>query len=117
MPTRNEFRQPIDQRIDQHYRSMDSPPRIWSDRFRISRATESDMRNDSFSTRDPTMTHLEKEPYAARAPATGGRNDARTCVSGEDAISVDTEVSDQLEPVTRMSKAANPVLAILNGLL
>ena len=34
-----------------------------------------------------------------------------------DAIAVDTEVSDQLETATRMSKAANPVLAILNGLL
>src|SRR5438105_5924709 len=52
------------QRIDRHYRSIDSRPRIWSDRFRISRPTESDMRNDSFSTSDPTMTHLEKEPYA-----------------------------------------------------
>src|SRR6266850_1591025 len=49
------------QRIDRHYRSIDSPPRIWSDRFRISRPPESDMRNDSFSTRD-SMTHLEKEP-------------------------------------------------------
>ncbi len=63
------------------------------------------------------MTQLEKEPYAARAPATGGRNDAPTYVSEEDAIAVDTEVSDQLETATRMSKAANPVLAILNGLL
>src|SRR5258705_11835089 len=79
-------------RIDQRYRSIDSPPSIWFDRFRISRPTESDMRNDSFSTMDPTMTHL-------------------------DAIAVDTEVSDQLETATRMSKAPNPVIAILNRLL
>jgi len=63
------------------------------------------------------LTHLEKEPYTARARATGGRNDAPTRVSEEDAMAVDTEVSDQLETATRMSKAANPVLAILNGLL
>src|SRR5260370_39869549 len=62
------------QRIDRHYRSIDSPPRIWSDRFRISRPTESDMRNDRFQQ--------------------GIHHDA-----------------------TRMSKATNPVLAILNGLL
>src|SRR5437660_12473243 len=34
-----------------------------------------------------------------------------------DVIAVHTEVSDQLETATRISKAANPVLAILNGLL
>jgi len=73
--------------IDRDHRPMDSPPRIWSDRFRISLPTESDMRNDSFSTRNPTMTHL-------------------------DAIAVDAEVSDQLETATCMSRAANPVLAI-----
>jgi len=75
------------------------------------------MRNDSFSTKDPAMTHLEKEPYAARAPATGGRNDAPTCIREEDAMSVDTEVSDQVESARRMSRAPKPVLAILNGLL
>ena len=39
------------------------------------------------------MTHLEKEPYTARARATGGRNDAPTRVSEEDAMAVDTLVS------------------------
>jgi hypothetical protein len=40
-----------------------------------------------------------------------------TCVREHDAMAVDTEVSDQLATATRISKAANPVLAILNGLL
>jgi bacterioferritin len=40
-----------------------------------------------------------------------------TCVSEHDAMAVDTKVSDQLETATRIAKAANPVLAILNGLL
>ena len=63
------------------------------------------------------MTRLEKEPYTAGTSAIGGRNHAPTRVSEEDAMAVDTEVSDPVETGTRTSNAPNPVLAILNGLL
>ena len=52
-----------------------------------------------------------------KTPTTSGRNDARTRIGGKDAMAVDTAVSDEVEAATRMSKAVNPVPAILNGLL
>jgi len=51
------------------------------------------------------MSRLEKEPYTARAPAKEG------------AMAVDAEVSEPVGTATRMSKAPDPVIAILNRLL
>jgi bacterioferritin len=59
----------------------------------------------------------ENRAIHRKTPATSGRNDARTHMSGEDAMAVVTEASDRVEVASRMSKAVNPVPAILNGLL